>query len=87
MFKSTKNDLVYFMLLLKSIAKLKYYTQDLVTFEDFAEANEEMNFDASLAQFTQIGELINKISIETKSKYHGIPWNAIEIKLFMNTLV
>jgi uncharacterized protein with HEPN domain len=76
---------VYCVLLLKRIAKVHAYAGDINDPDDFIKVHEGMNFDASMSQLTQIGELINKLSPELKAKYNNIPWEAI--KGFRNRIV
>lgn len=85
MYKSIKNDLVYCVLLLKRIAKVHAYSSDINSADDFIKIHEGVNFDASMLQLSQIGELINKLSPELKTKYTNIPWEGI--KGFRNRIV
>jgi uncharacterized protein with HEPN domain len=85
MYKSIKNDLVYCVLLLKRIAKVHAYASDINDPDDFIKVHEGLNFDASMLQLSQIGELINKLSPELKTKYTNIPWEAI--RGFRNRIV
>ena len=82
--RSIKNDLVYLLRACESIGKIKIYSKGFTDSIDFFEANEQQNFNASLALLLTIGEQISKISDELKSKYESIKWS--DIRNFRNRL-
>ncbi|HLG34640.1 MAG TPA: HepT-like ribonuclease domain-containing protein [Bacteroidia bacterium] len=81
---SIKNDLVYLLRILESIGKIKLYSQSFSKATDFFEANEQQNFNASLALLLNIGEQASRISDELMRKYPDVEWD--EIKKFRNRI-
>lgn len=77
MSKNTKTNLVYFLLILKSIQKIFHYSEDLESVEEFYGANDGMNFDACITQLAQIAESMKKIDIDLQERYTLIPWKNI----------
>ncbi|MDH7566965.1 MAG: DUF86 domain-containing protein, partial [Clostridiales bacterium] len=61
------------------------YSKDCNDAETFYELNDQLNFNASLNLFANIGENIGKISDELKRKYSDIDWK--QIKGFRNRVV
>ena len=61
------------------------YSRECNTAEEFYELNDQLNFNASLNLFANIGENINKISNELKQAYCDIDWK--KIKGFRNRVV
>ncbi len=82
MLPDIKNDLVYLLIILESVEKINIYTKDFETADDFYNADEQMEFNASLLLLGNISEQTIKISPELKEKYPKIPW--IQIKGFRN---
>ena len=77
MLKNIKNDLLYLLGILNSIAKIKLYSDKYLTPDDLFNANDQLNFNACLNLLTNIGENANKISNELKNKYQKIEWYKI----------
>ena len=80
-----RNDLMYLLNLLESIEKILLYSKDCSDAEAFYEYNDQMNFNATLNLFANMGENIGKISDELKLVYMDISWS--EIKGFRNRVV
>lgn len=80
-----RNDLMYLLNLLESIEKILLYSKDCSDAEAFYEYNDQMNFNATLNLFANMGENIGKISDELKLVYTDISWS--EIKGFRNRVV
>ena len=85
MLPNIKNDLMYLLNILESIGKILLYSKDCYNAEAFYELNEQLNFNASLNLFANIGENIGKTSDELKEKYTYIDWK--QIKSFRNRVV
>ena len=77
MLKSINNDLVHLLGILNSIAKIKIYSEEQVSPEEFYKANNQLNFNACLNLLVNIGECANKLSDELKSKYKKVEWPKI----------
>ena len=77
MLKNISNDLLYLLNILNSAEKIRFYSQDYNNPEAFYETNEQLNFNASLNLLANIGENVNKLSDELKSKYGQIEWSKI----------
>jgi len=85
MLPGIRNDLMYLLNILESIEKILLYSKDCNDAETFYELNDQLNFNASLNLFANIGENIGKISDELKRKYSDIDWK--QIKGFRNRVV
>ena len=85
MLPGIKNDLMYLLNVLESIEKILLYSKDCNNAETFYEINDQLNFNASLNLFANIGENIGKISDELKQRYPDIDWK--QIKGFRNRVV
>lgn len=73
MLPGIKNDLMYLLNILESIEKILLYSKDCNDAETFYELNDQLNFNASLNLFANIGE----VSDELKQKYPDIDWKQI----------
>jgi uncharacterized protein with HEPN domain len=85
MLPDIKNDLMYLLNILESIEKILLYSKDCNEAESFYEINDQLNFNASLNLFSNIGENIGKISDELKNIYSNIEWK--QMKGFRNKVV
>jgi uncharacterized protein with HEPN domain len=83
MLKSIKNDLLYLLNILEAIGKIILYSQDSDSAEEFYYKDDQLNFNATLNLFTQMGENISKLSDELKCKY-SYPWD--EARGFINRI-
>lgn len=72
MLPSIRNDLMYLLNILESIEKILIYSKDCSDAETFYELNDQLNFNATLNLFANIGENVNKISKELKLIYKDI---------------
>jgi len=84
MLPNIKNDLLHLLNILESCEKIILYSKDYNTAENFFNANEQLNYNATLTLLSNIGEIINKISNELKNKQTGIEWQ--KIKSFRNKI-
>ncbi|HBE80618.1 MAG TPA: hypothetical protein DDW65_22960 [Firmicutes bacterium] len=78
MFSNIKNDLLYLLNILESVEKIFLYSKDCTEAEMFYELNDQLNFNASLNLFANIGENIGKISDELKQLNTDIDWKQIK---------
>lgn len=85
MLPNKKNDLLYLLNILESIAKIKIYSSDTQDAETFFDLNDQLNFNASLNLLANIGEGVFKISKELKEEYSNIKWK--QIKDYRNKIV
>ncbi|MEG2347939.1 MAG: HepT-like ribonuclease domain-containing protein [Cetobacterium sp.] len=85
MLTNIKNDLMYLLNILESIEKIELYSKDFNDAEKFYLFADQLNFNATLNLFANIGENIGKLSEELKSKNQSIPWRII--KDFRNKVV
>lgn len=85
MLPGIRNDLMYLLNILESIEKILLYSKDCNDAETFYELNDQLNFNASLNLFANIGENIGKVSDELKQKYPDIDWK--QIRGFRNRVV
>lgn len=76
---------MYLLNILESIEKIFIYSEGCSNAETFYKLNDQLNFNATLNLFANIGENVNKISKELKRIYKGIKWN--KIKGFRNRVV
>lgn len=80
-----ENDLVYLLMILESIGKIRIYSENFDTAIKFFQKNDQLNFNASLLLLANIGEQAGKISEATKSKNTQISWR--QIKNLRNRIV
>ena len=80
-----KNDLLYLLRILEACQKLKLYSENISTFEDFYYSNDQLELNACLNQMAQVGEQAKKISGTLIDKYPQIPW--MKIKGFRNRII
>ncbi len=85
MLTNIKNDLMYLLNILESIEKIELYSNDFNDAENFYLFADQLNFNAALNLFANIGENIGKLSEELKNKNQSIPWRII--KDFRNKVV
>lgn len=85
MLPNIENDLLYCLNILESIGKIKLYSENYHEAESFYNANEQLNFNASLTLLANIGEQISKLSAELRNKYQHIEWQTI--RSFRNRIV
>lgn len=85
MLPDVKNDLMYLLNIIESIEKIAIYVQDCESTESFYGFNDQLNYNASLNLFANIGENSGKISEELKQLYSDIEWK--KMKGFRNRVV
>src|SRR5215469_4026631 len=85
MLPDEKNDLLYLMNILEFIGKIWKYTEEIKDAEELYELNDQMNLNASLTLFANIGENVSKITDNLKNEYSNIEWK--QIKDFRNRIV
>jgi uncharacterized protein with HEPN domain len=85
MLPQVKNDLLYLLNILESIEKINMYVKDIDDAEKFYYANDQLNFNATLNLFANIGDNVGKVSEELKIKNSHIKWQ--DIKDFRNKIV
>lgn len=73
---SDKN-LLYILTILEATEKIFLYADGYENAEIFLEANEQMNFNASLTLLIAIGEDSKKLEDSLKAEYSEIPWKLI----------
>ncbi len=66
--------------IIEAIDKINEYTSAFHTADEFN--NDSRSFDATMMNFVVIGEMVEKLSEEFKSKHRSIEW--IKIKGFRN---
>lgn len=72
-----KNDLVYLLRILESIEKIQIYSNQFTEPEEFFSANEQQNFNATLALLLNICEQSSKLSKQLTETYQQIKWKEI----------
>lgn len=82
---SIKTDLVYLLIILESVAKVEQYSKNFISADEFYQKDDQLNFNASLMLFANIGEQSAKISVELKKKYSELDW--LNIKNLRNRIV
>lgn len=66
--------------IIEAIDRINEYTTGINSADDFN--NDYRNFDATMMNFVVIGEMVNKLSDEFKTKHPEIEW--VKIKGFRN---
>jgi uncharacterized protein with HEPN domain len=85
MLADIRNDLMYLLNILEYIGKIRKYTEEIDSPEEFYEINDQMNFNGSINLLANIGENVSRISNELKVEYNEIEWQ--QIKDFRNKIV
>ena len=85
MLPQIKNDLLYLLNILESIEKIYLYVGTITDAENFYYANDQLNFNATLNLFANLGENAGKISEELKIETSHMKWQ--DIKDFRNKVV
>lgn len=70
-------NFIYLITILECIEKITIYTHPFEQVDEFTEANDQMNYNASCALLLVIGEEAKKLSKELKAEYSKIPWSSI----------
>ena len=76
----SSKDRANLLAILDAIRKIEAFTETIADAEAFHHS--EMAFDATLMDFILIGEMVERLSTELKSRYIGTDWQ--QIKGFRN---
>lgn len=68
MFPQIRNDLLYLLNILESIEKINIYVGDIDDAEKFYHAKDQLNFNAALNLFANIGENVGKLIKELNNR-------------------
>ncbi|MDR3243520.1 MAG: hypothetical protein LBT79_02095 [Elusimicrobiota bacterium] len=60
MLSNEKNDLLYLLNILESIAKIRQYTESIADVESLYEFNDQLNLNAALNLLANIGKMFLK---------------------------
>ena len=77
MLRDAKNDLFHLLNILESIGKIRKYTEDIDSPEQFIDQKDQMIYNASLTLLANIGESIWKLSEYSTETLSGLDLNAI----------
>ena|SRR3989338_9029148 len=77
MLKNIRNDLLYLLGILSSIAKIRKYSENCDTPEALFQLNDQLNYNACLNLLANIGENANKLSDKLKELHSDIKWDKI----------
>ena len=77
MLRDAKNDLFHLLNILESIGKIRKYTENIDSPEQFIDQKDQMIYNASLTLLANIGESIWKLSEYSTETLSGLDLNAI----------
>ncbi len=77
MLKHKANDLLHLLSILESVEKIKLYSKDSESAENFFEYNDQINFNATLTLLMHIGETTGKLSDDLLENSPEIAWEKI----------
>ena len=77
MLRDKKNDLFHLLNILESIGKIKKYAGDITNAVEFINANDQLNYNATLTLLANLGESFGKLSDETLGELKEIDFNSI----------
>ncbi len=77
MLRDKKNDLFHLLNILESIGKIKKYAGDITNADEFINANDQLNYNATLTLLANLGESFGKLSDETLGELKEIDFNSI----------
>lgn len=72
-----EQNFIYIITMLEAIEKCFIYTEDIESAEEFFEANEQLNFNATQLLLMTIGEESKKLDDDIKSSFVEINWKNI----------
>lgn len=72
-----EKNLLYLLTILECIEKISIYSYNIQSPQDFLEANDQMNFNASNNLLIAIGEESKKIDLTLKSEFPLYPWSEV----------
>jgi uncharacterized protein with HEPN domain len=73
-----RNDLLYLLRLMEACSKIMLYAKQFTSAEDFFQANDQKEFNASLNLLSQIGEQSSRLSNTLTAKYSAVNWSAMK---------
>jgi uncharacterized protein with HEPN domain len=85
MLENVNNDLKYCLSMINSASKIIDYAKDYDSAQAFYDHDRQAYFNSSITLLTNIGEAINKVSMQTQEKYPDIQWS--QIVAFRNRIV
>jgi uncharacterized protein with HEPN domain len=77
MLREKKNDLFHLLNILESIGKIEKYVGKISTADEFINANDQLNYNATLTLLANLGESFGKLSDETQSELNNINLSSI----------
>lgn len=77
MLREKKNDLFHLFNILESIGKIEKYIEKFENADDFINANDQLNYNATLTLLANLGESFGKLSDETQNEMNTIDLNSI----------
>lgn len=72
-----EKNLVYVLTILEAIEKIKIYSSEFESADDFLWSNQQLNFNGTVTLLIAIGEETKKIDVKLKEEFSGIDWKAI----------
>lgn len=72
MLAKPQNDLFHFLTILESMGKIDKYLRGITSANDFIEKDDQIYFNATLTLLTNIGEVIGKISEDSKKYFSNV---------------
>ena len=72
-----RRNFTYLCTILECIEKIIIYSDSFESADEFTDANEQMNYNASWALLLVIGEESKKLSKELKTDYKTVPWRLL----------
>ena len=77
MLREKKNDLFHLLNILESIGKIEKYVGSISNADDFINANDQLNYNATLTLLANLGESFGKLSDETQNELNEIELSSI----------
>lgn len=77
MLREKKNDLFHLLNILESIGKIEKYVGKISNADDFINANDQLNYNATLTLLANLGESFGKLSDDTQDELCGIDLSSI----------
>lgn len=85
MLREKRNDLFHLLNILESIGKIEKYVGHIPNVDEFINANDQLNYNATLTLLANLSESLSKLSDDTQSELSGIDF--IVIKGMRNRIV
>lgn len=77
MLREKKNDLFHLLNILESIGKIEKYVGEISSADEFINANDQLNYNATLTLLANLGESFGKISEDTLAELGEIDFVSI----------